>query len=69
MITLGHESAAGPSIQGDWLASGDSLVRDNRRDVASQHGGIDFPVPLMLSISFLSLCAHPTWLSALTMQL
>jgi hypothetical protein len=29
-----------------YVTSDDSLVRDNRRDVASQHGEIDFPAPL-----------------------
>jgi hypothetical protein len=42
------------------LTSDDSLERDNRRDVASRHGEIDFLATFILSISSLSLCAHLT---------
>jgi hypothetical protein len=37
-----------------YVTSGDSLVRDNRREVASQHGETDFPA--LCPISF-TMCA------------
>jgi len=59
-VTSCHESAAALRfrvIDSLHLTSDDSLVRDNRRDVASQHEEIDFRAPFVLSMPIFSLCA------------
>lgn len=57
-VTSCHESAAAPSIRGDrLLICEDSLVHDNRRDVASQHGEIVFPALCPEYIISFTMCA------------